>query len=111
MTLLSLSTTVYQTDGSTSPWLAGLRPDEFEGSTLGEQIASAAASIEADILSPQDTASINATDPIQVGYVPFTTEEMITKAHELGILVKPWTVSHAIPGLLLRGVDWIWNDR
>ena len=39
-------------DNNTSPWLAGLRLDSFEGQSLGEQIAQAAHAIGADVLSP-----------------------------------------------------------
>ena len=38
-------------DGATSPWLAGLNPKDFAGPTLGEQLAQAAHSIGAHILS------------------------------------------------------------
>ena len=31
-------------------------------------------------------------DPGEDGYVPFTTYQMVRKAHQLGMLVKPWTV-------------------
>jgi uncharacterized lipoprotein YddW (UPF0748 family) len=83
---------LYATDGSTSTWLAGLRPDDFEGNTIGEQVALAAKSIKADILSPRDGASTAVIDPTQDGYVPLATEDMIAKAHQLDMLVKPWTV-------------------
>jgi GH25 family lysozyme M1 (1,4-beta-N-acetylmuramidase) len=35
-----------------SNWLAGIDVDSFEGSTVGERVARAAASIGADYLSP-----------------------------------------------------------
>ncbi|KAK7058341.1 hypothetical protein VNI00_001972 [Paramarasmius palmivorus] len=89
--LIDIETAVMP-DNSTSPWLAGLRLDNFEGS-FGEQVAAAAKFIDADILSPADVASLDVDDPTQSGYVPFTTREMVDKAHELGMLVMPWTVN------------------
>jgi len=80
-------------DNSTSPWLAGLRLDDFEGESLGEQVANAAHAINADILSPADMASEDSPDPTMNGYVPFTSKAMVDRAHDIGLLVKPWTVS------------------
>lgn len=80
-------------DGRNSPWLGGIRLDDLPGNTLGIRIALAAWSIGADILSPAAISSqSNSSDPSQSGYLSFTTKEMIEKAHELGLLVKPWTV-------------------
>jgi len=79
-------TTAVTPDNSTSPWLAGLRPDNFPGATLGEQISNAAASIHADILSP----SALGTDAGATAL--FTTREMIQQAHKRGLTVIPWTV-------------------
>lgn len=39
-----------------SDWLAGIDIDSFEGETIGERVARAAASIKADILSPVATS-------------------------------------------------------
>lgn len=89
------SATAIMPDNSTSPWLAGIRLDSFSGSTLGEQVAEAAYSIDADIISPQDTSSGDyAPDPTDPGYEPFTTQEMVRRSHRLGIMVKPWTVQN-----------------
>ncbi|THV06052.1 PLC-like phosphodiesterase [Dendrothele bispora CBS 962.96] len=99
-------------DNSTSPWLAGLRLDEFEGSSLGEQIANAANFINADILSPADIAAEDSPDPAMDGYVAFTTKAMVDKAHELGRAVKPWTVNRqsVAEQLLEWKVDGIITD-
>ncbi|KAF5384049.1 hypothetical protein D9757_006989 [Collybiopsis confluens] len=79
--------TVLTSDNKTSPWLAGIRLDDFAGE-MEIQIASAAHSIGADILSPADIAS----DPTLPDYIPFTNRSMVDYAHHLGMLVKPWTV-------------------
>jgi hypothetical protein len=85
---------VYGPGNTTSTWLAGLRPDTFPGSTLGVQLAQAAHSIGADILSPAATdATSGSLDPNISGYKSFTTEDMVKEAHKNGMLVKPWTVS------------------
>lgn len=74
-------------DNSTSPWLAGLRLDEFSGLSLGVRIANAASFIGAQILSP---AAVDYTGP---EYALFTTKEMVRRAHQVGMSVKPWTVN------------------
>ena len=73
-------------DNNTSPWLAGLRLDSFEGQSLGEQIAQAAHAIGADVLSPD--AGAGQSDSIN-NFVSFTTKEMIDEAHKLEMSVKP----------------------
>lgn len=77
-------------DNSTSKWHAGLRIDEFPGPSLGVKIANAAASIGAGILSPDGTSNIETGIDTNE---PFTTKDMIRQSHELGMEVKPWTVS------------------
>lgn len=77
---------------SVSPWLAGIDVNALNGSSLGEKIAEAAKLINADILSPVATHGLSTADPEQPGYNPFTTESMVTRAHQLGLAVKPWTV-------------------
>ncbi|KAJ7596632.1 PLC-like phosphodiesterase [Mycena floridula] len=91
-------------DNSTSPWLAGLRLDSFPGQTLGEQIAEAAHFLGADILSPEASSNISNPDPADEGYTPFATLEMVQKAHDLGMLVKPWTVNHLNVAEIM--LDW-----
>ncbi|KAK7468668.1 hypothetical protein VKT23_003172 [Stygiomarasmius scandens] len=104
--------TAIMPDNSTSPWLAGLRLDEFEGESLGEQVAHAAHTINADILSPADMASEDSPDPAMNGYVPFTSKAMVDRAHDIGLLVKPWTVNRqsVAEQLLDMGVDGIITD-
>ncbi|KAL8276519.1 hypothetical protein RQP46_011067 [Phenoliferia psychrophenolica] len=76
-----------------SNWLAGIDIDLFPG-TVGEKVALAAASIQADFLSPTGTsAASNTSDSTKPGWVPFTTKSMVDKAHSLGIDVKPWTIN------------------
>ncbi|KAF8609709.1 PLC-like phosphodiesterase [Ceratobasidium sp. AG-I] len=110
---LADSTTVYGASNSTSTWLAGLRPDSFPGSTLGVQLAQAAHSIGADILSPAATdATSGSLDPNIPGYKSFTTEAMVKEAHASGMLVKPWTVNrlNIVEQIYAWGVDGIITD-
>ena len=53
-----------------------------------------------------------ANDPADAGYLAFTTKEMITAAHGLGLLVKPWTVNrlNIAEQLLEWGTDGIITD-
>ncbi|KIJ45617.1 hypothetical protein M422DRAFT_206908 [Sphaerobolus stellatus SS14] len=96
-----------------SPWLAGLNLSNFNGSTLGERIVQAASFIGADIVSPQATSKLSPVlDADEDDYIPFTTYEMVRAAHQLGMLVKPWTVNRlSVADRLLRiGVDGIITD-
>jgi hypothetical protein len=71
-----------------------MRLEDFPGATLGAQIANAAKSIKADVLSPNAYYfNGTATDPSQPGYIPFTTRDMIDAAHKVGLTIMPWTVS------------------
>ncbi|KAJ3992017.1 PLC-like phosphodiesterase [Lentinula boryana] len=99
--LIDLETAVMP-DNKTSPWLAGVRLDNFPGD-IGTQIASAAHAINADILSPADVASVVA-DPTLPEYIPFTTRSMVDGAHRLGMLVKPWTVNRL--SIAEQLLDW-----
>ena len=88
------SSTLYGPNGTTSQWHAGLSINDFTGPTTGEKIVNAAQSIKVDILSPTAVSNKgNATDPVDPGYIPFTTKEMIQQAHKVGMTVKSWTVS------------------
>lgn len=74
--------------------MAGLRLTDFPGATTGVQLANAAHSIKAEVLSPLDVDSASPVlDPTQPGFIPFTTKEMIDQAHKVGMVVKTWTVS------------------
>ncbi|KIK71423.1 hypothetical protein GYMLUDRAFT_33583 [Collybiopsis luxurians FD-317 M1] len=99
--LIDLHTAV-MSDNKTSPWLGGVRLDDFEGD-LGIQVASAAHAIGADILSPADVASM-VIDPTLPEYIPFTTRGMVEYAHRLGMLVKPWTVNRL--SIAEQLLDW-----
>ncbi|KAF8905444.1 PLC-like phosphodiesterase [Gymnopilus junonius] len=105
--------TAFGKDNETSAWLAGLRLEDFPGEDIGQKIAYAAKSINANILSPTATSSQGtAIDPIDEGYIPFTTREMIERAHDLGMAVKPWTVNrhNTVAQLLDWRVDGIITD-
>ncbi|KAG1716333.1 hypothetical protein ID866_817 [Astraeus odoratus] len=103
--------TAFLLDNSTTPWLAGLRLDDFPGPSLGEQMAQAARAINADILSPTATVVIpSPEDPTRS--VKFTTQSLISEAHRLGMQVKPWTVNRLdiADELLQWGADGIITD-
>ncbi|KAF8331518.1 PLC-like phosphodiesterase [Cantharellus anzutake] len=97
-------TTYSGPNNTVSPWLAGINPKDFPGPTLGEQLAQAAHSIGAHILSASHAVSFlplpnavapdsTTSDPTLPGHVAFTTKEMVDEAHKLGMQVKPWTVN------------------
>ncbi|KAG5728533.1 hypothetical protein E4T56_gene19642 [Termitomyces sp. T112] len=97
----------------TTPWLAGLKLSDFPGDTVDVTIAEAAKSIKADILSPASDSDVSPVqDPTQDGYVPFTTQAMVDRSHELGMRVIPWTVDrwNVADQLLDFGVDGIITD-
>ncbi|KAJ8091681.1 hypothetical protein PM082_020916 [Marasmius tenuissimus] len=105
-------TTLVGPNNTTSAWLAGIALDPTSDVSLGIQLTDAAKQIDADILSTADIANSTAPDPTQPGYIPFTTKEMIDRAHELGMQVKPWTVDRmsVAEQLLDWGVDGIITD-
>jgi len=87
------SETAVMPDNTTSPWLAGLRLDQFPGPSTAEQVAQAAHWLGADVLSPSaESFASTSQDPAMPGYAPFTTKDMVDVAHDLGMVVKPWTV-------------------
>ncbi|KAI0762738.1 PLC-like phosphodiesterase [Fomes fomentarius] len=97
--------TAFGPDNATTPWLAGLRLDSFPGPSVAQQVAQAAQSIQADVLSPAATSSKTpVADPDMDGYLPFTTKEMIDTAHKLGLKVKPWTVNRL--NIVEQLLDW-----
>ncbi|KAF8202932.1 PLC-like phosphodiesterase [Pholiota molesta] len=102
--------TGFSFQNETSPWLAGIRVQDFPGTTRGEQVAYAVNSIQANIISPNVLES--GVDPTDADWVPFTTKEMISQAHELGMMVKPFTVNrlNSAAQLLDWGVDGIITD-
>ena len=97
-----------------STWLAGVDVFSFPGPTLGEQIAQAAHSIGAHVLSTDAIApTSNVSNPNLPGFVEFTTPKMVQEAHQLGMEVKPWTVDDLdlVRRLVLEyGVDAIISD-
>ncbi|WVF70063.1 hypothetical protein IAT40_004850 [Kwoniella sp. CBS 6097] len=98
-----------------SNWLAGIDIDSFEGATVAERVARAAASINADILSPVATSYAStggAADPAEKGWIAFTNKTMIDTAHSLGLQVKPWTPNrkNLFEYLLEAGVDGFITD-
>ncbi|KAJ8596499.1 PLC-like phosphodiesterase [Rhizopogon salebrosus TDB-379] len=97
-------------DNSTSPWLAGLRLESFPGPSLPEQMAQAAHAIQADILSPSGTFLMQS--PSHEGFAHFTTPDMITEAHRLGMKVIPFTVNllDRVEELVKDGADGIITD-
>ncbi|THZ23568.1 glycerophosphoryl diester phosphodiesterase [Aureobasidium pullulans] len=92
-------------ENSMYPWLGGIDLDTFSGDWVA-----AAHSIGASILSPNhgtgnaSDATVNTPD-----YVPFTTKDVVNRAHGLGMQVIPWTVDAevTISKLLDDGVDAI----
>ncbi|KAJ8454085.1 hypothetical protein ONZ45_g19444 [Pleurotus djamor] len=105
--------TGFGANNATSPWLAGLRLDSFPGPSVGAQVSQAAHSIGANVVSSVGTASKSPTpDPLQPGYIPFTDEAMVSEAHKLGMVVKPWTIDglNLVERLVNIGVDGIITD-
>lgn len=84
-----------------SPWLGGIDVDAFGGDPVA-----AAHSFGADALSPVlgDPQSGGFGRP---GFVPFTTPDMVARAHAVGMRVLPWTVDDeaSMNALLDMGVD------
>ena len=99
--LLDTTTVVPVADGS-FPWLGGIQLDtEFDNDWVA-----AAASIGSKVLSPWhgNGTSVNSPD-----YEPFTTKDVVDRAHAAGMQVIPWTVDTevTISKLIDDGVDAI----
>lgn len=89
-----------------SPWLGGIDIDDYGG-----DLVAAAGSFGADAISPvhgmpQDG---QVTDP---GYEPYTTPELVARAHEAGLAVITWTVNDTptMASLMDAGVDGLITD-
>ncbi|WWD09248.1 hypothetical protein V865_007370 [Kwoniella europaea PYCC6329] len=96
-----------------SNWLAGLDIDTFPGDTIAERVVRAAASINADLISPSVTAGASlAVDPAEEGWIGFVNKTMVDTAHSLGLQVKPWTANrkNLFEYLFDIGVDGIITD-
>ncbi|WP_333619813.1 glycerophosphodiester phosphodiesterase family protein [Dietzia sp.] len=97
-----------------SPWLGGLDVDDFGDSATQPALAgvAAAASIEGvEAYSPVDTTP-QSCDLDTEGCSPYTTPELVDRAHELGLKVVPWTVDHpaSMEYMLDAGVDGMITD-
>jgi glycerophosphoryl diester phosphodiesterase len=92
-------------ENSKYPWLGGIDLDDFSGDWVA-----AAHSIGSSILSPNhgtgNSSDATVNTPL---YVPFTTKDVVDRAHALGMQVIPWTVDAevTISKLLDDGVDAI----
>ncbi|CAD0089799.1 unnamed protein product [Aureobasidium vineae] len=92
-------------ENSKYPWLGGLDLDDFSGDWVA-----AAHSISSSILSPNhgtgNSSDATVNSPL---YEPFTTKNVVDRAHALGMQVIPWTVDAevTISKLLDDGVDAI----
>lgn len=85
-----------------SPWTGGVDVDDFGGDGLA-----AAASIPGVVAySPVDTTP-QTCDVTTPKCQPYTTPELVNRAHELGLKVIPWTVDHraSMEYMLDAGVD------
>lgn len=89
-----------------SPWLGGLDIDDFGGDPVRAAHSFGAAAVSPLHGNPQDGT---VDDP---GYQPFTTREMVRRAHALGMRVIPWTVNDraTMRHLVGLGVDGIITD-
>lgn len=87
-----------------SPWLGGLDVDDFDG----DGVAAAASLPGVKAYSPVDTTP-QTCDVTAAGCAPYTTPELVARAHELGLKVIPWTVDHVptMEYLIDAGVDGI----
>jgi glycerophosphoryl diester phosphodiesterase len=99
--LLDPVTIAQAADGS-FPWLGGIQLDTEFG---GDWVA-AAASLGSVILGPWHG---NGTSSNTVGYEPFTTKDVVDRAHAAGMRVFPWTADDesTISKLIDDGVDGI----
>jgi glycerophosphoryl diester phosphodiesterase len=91
-----------------SPWLGGIDIDDPQ---FGGDLVKAAASFGANAISPVAGDPQNGTYG-QAGYVPYTTPDLVSRAHAAGMKVIPWTVDDAATAnyLIDAKVDGIITD-
>jgi glycerophosphoryl diester phosphodiesterase len=89
-----------------SPWLGGLDIDDFDA-----DLVAAASSFGADAISPVHGDPQNGTVDTP-GYVPYTTSDLVRRAHRARMKVIPWTVDDeaTMNKLIDDGVDGIITD-
>ncbi|PWW78962.1 hypothetical protein C7212DRAFT_350211 [Tuber magnatum] len=84
-------TTVVPSGNLGFTWLGGI---DLQKDFAGDWVK-AAHSIDVTVLSPvhgtPSSASVNTP-----GYKPFTTADVVNRAHELGMMVIPWTVDDEV---------------
>ena len=93
-----------------SPWLGGLDADAY-GRDPATALVGAAHSFGASAISPvQGTPQSGGVT--QPGFVPFTTPDMIEKAHAVGMAVIPWTVDDVptMQAMIDAGADGLITD-
>lgn len=89
-----------------SPWLGGIDIDDFNG-----DLVAAAKSFGADAISPVHGDPQNGHYGDN-DYVPYTTEDIVKRAHAVGMKVIPWTVSdvQTMNYMMDLGVDGLITD-
>ncbi|KAK7702733.1 hypothetical protein SLS57_011232 [Botryosphaeria dothidea] len=89
--LLDQTTIVPNTTGGAYPWLGGL---DLEEDYNGDWVAAAAA-IGASVIGPIHGYPSNLTVN-SPGYTPFTTKNVVDRAHQLGMQVIPGTIDYEV---------------
>ena len=89
-----------------SPWLGGIDIDDFDGDPVA-----AVKSFGADAISPLHGDPQNGA-VYWPDYQPFTTRDLVRRAHDAGLKVIPWTVDDrpTMEKLIDDGVDGIITD-
>lgn len=89
-----------------SPWLGGIDIDDFQG-----DLVAAVKSFGANAISPVHGNPQNGKYG-DANYVPYTTADLVSRAHAAGLKVIPWTVSDVATfnALMDIGVDGIITD-
>lgn len=103
-------TTLYINESGASPWFGGLDIDDYDG-----DLNAVAAALGANIISPDYNGSEDKDEAKSYGddgFEFFTDRAFIDRAHELGLLVVPWTVEDrdTMAALVELGVDGIITD-
>lgn len=89
-----------------SPWIGDVNYDEVNG-----DIIEAAKQLGVQVLSPTHSIPYGKT-PSDADYHPVATPELISRAHEAGMKVVPWTVNEkeTMREQIAAGVDGIITD-
>ena len=93
-------------------WLGGAKIEDYDGVDPTIAAALIAKDIKSDIISPAEKTSDSSSSLSSPQYTPFLTKQLVDFAHDLDMLVKPWTIDtlDVVDEVYGWGVDGVITD-